>query len=83
MPEVDDAEAIGVEAHVAVQVAEEAIVDYTPRPRSPEVRRPRKTDDDLLAEFWADAGFPSPSSRTLALLGTALHAGIGAVRYGC
>jgi hypothetical protein len=61
MPEMDDAEAIGVEAHVAVQVAEEAIADYPSWPCSPEVRRPRKTDDELLAEFWADSGFPSPS----------------------
>jgi hypothetical protein len=63
LPEEVGVEEPGVGQHVAMQVAEEAIAEYSPRARSPEIRRPRKTDDELLAEFWADAGFPSPSSR--------------------
>ncbi|KAM0825656.1 hypothetical protein ACQ4PT_069401 [Festuca glaucescens] len=62
-PEEHDADEIGEEDHVAFRVAEEAIEDYPSRPSSPVVRRPRKSDEELLAEFWADAGFPSPSSR--------------------
>ncbi|KAM0834094.1 hypothetical protein ACQ4PT_063840 [Festuca glaucescens] len=55
--------------HVAVQIAEEAIEDYPSQVWMPVVRRPQKSDKELLAEFWAndefwaDAGFPSPSSR--------------------
>jgi hypothetical protein len=48
--EVDDVEATGMEAYVAVQVAEEAIVDYPSRPCSPKVWRPFKSYEELLAE---------------------------------
>ncbi|KAM0852615.1 hypothetical protein ACQ4PT_051630 [Festuca glaucescens] len=48
--------------HVAVQVAEAAIEDYPSRVMTLVVRRPTKSDAELLAEFWADAGFASPSS---------------------
>jgi hypothetical protein len=55
-------DAIGAEYHVAVQIAEEAIEDYPSQSSSPVVRRPRKFDKELLAEFWSYAGFLSPSS---------------------
>ncbi|KAM0883026.1 hypothetical protein ACQ4PT_031903 [Festuca glaucescens] len=61
-PEESVADEIGEEDHVAVQLAEEAIQDYPSRPSSLVVRRPRKSDEELLADFWADVGFPSPSS---------------------
>jgi hypothetical protein len=62
-PEENDADEIGEEDHIVFRVAEEAIEDYPSRLSSPVVRRPTKSDEELLAEFWADAGFPSPSSR--------------------
>ncbi|KAM0873187.1 hypothetical protein ACQ4PT_038227 [Festuca glaucescens] len=64
VPEED--EAAGTECtvdHVALHVAEEVLVDYPARPSSPVIRRPWRSEGDLLAEFWADAGYPSPSSR--------------------
>jgi hypothetical protein len=50
-PEEHDADDIGEEDHVAVRVAEEAIEDYLSRPSTPVVRRPRKSGEELLAEF--------------------------------
>jgi hypothetical protein len=61
--EEEDGDSDGALDHVAVQVAEAAIEDYPVRVSTPVVRRPKKTDAELLAEFWADASFASPSSR--------------------
>lgn len=52
------------EAHVAVQVALAAVDDDAgPGAWTPVVRQKRRTETELLQEFWSDVGFPSPSSR--------------------
>jgi hypothetical protein len=56
LPEAGDAdgglaEDFGFEDHVVVHVVEEAIDDYHPRPCSPEVQRPRRSDAEILAGF--------------------------------
>ncbi|KAM0904145.1 hypothetical protein ACQ4PT_018196 [Festuca glaucescens] len=61
--EEEDCDGDGDLPHVVVQVAEAATEDYPSWVTTPVVRRPKKSDAELLAEFWADAGFASPSSR--------------------
>lgn len=58
----EDAESsLSVVEHVAVEVAEAAIAGKGSW--TPVVHRKQKFDKELLDEFWADVGFPSPSSR--------------------
>jgi hypothetical protein len=80
--EVEMADAGCIDDHVALYVAEEALADYLARPSSPEIQRPWKSDGDRLAEFWADAGYPSPSTRSWERRSSPVSATSGMVNRG-